>query len=709
MSIFSFFKRKKAEATRESIGKPFRKDIQALRAFAVAAVILYHLWPNRLEGGFTGVDIFFVLSGYLMTLSVMKRLTPLIDKKQLSIRSVGGLLSDFYARRIRRLVPAALSVIVATLSLAWLTGNLEVIITNAKNAISAATFWQNWLLAKDSVDYLGQDNLIVATQHYWSLSVEEQFYLIWPLLLTISALITTSIVVLYKKSKISGAILPITLVTLLSLAYGVWLTADSQAVAYYSTPARIWELMIGGIIAFLPAIKNYDLKLLLPYGGLVLCFYSVFFIDAEGFPGWWALIPTIGAAMIVLAGTDRPESKLSFDRVFGIKPIQWLGDISYSVYLWHFPLIILVPILIHQDINGPYGRLLKLGIIAATLIIAHLSYRYIEQSTQKVDLKNRYIYILAIIATAAVVGLSMFLKHQAETKVDANLAAMHAAVLDESSHCFGARAILNQDKCGDPFGRMNNDYMSVGRTDYNKNSISNGSKNCFKSPKPASEKDSNLKEYCLLGNRDADRSIVIIGDSHAYQYVNALDAIGRNNNYRVYVVDQEGCDGINIPDRNNTCESKLPYATLNSASLVVLSFLFINYDDTKASLDNLRKATNSTVVLLEDIPRSTPEKISNCYTLRFDCDRPRQDATQLTYSILKELIDNKALDQRQLINTADMYCDASTCYSSIGGVPVYTDTIRNNKTKIDNSHVTASYSLSLAPILEQRLKSRGLL
>lgn len=405
---------------------PFRRDIQALRAIAVMAVVVYHLWPKRLVGGFTGVDIFLVISGYLMTLSIMRRLQPLAQRHTINVKSVGKLLIEFYARRLKRLVPAALTVLLGILALAQLTGNLNVIITNAANAVSAATFWQNWSLAQSSLNYLQQDNMIVATQHFWSLSLEEQFYLMWPLLLVIGTLLTLSASLLYRGQKVAGTIIPVALLTFVSLIYGVWLTQTNPTIAYYSTPARVWELMIGGVIALLPAIKRPYLKLSMPYLGLAMNIFSIFFMGADGFPGWWALLPTLGTALIIWGGTDHVKPRFSFDSIFRWRPIQWTGDISYSIYLWHFPLIILLPIIFHYDISGTGGNLAKLGLVIISFGIAWLSYHFVEQSALHSHLRTRYVYLSFVVITAAVVGLSLFVGHDAKNRLREDLRAIHS-------------------------------------------------------------------------------------------------------------------------------------------------------------------------------------------------------------------------------------------------------------------------------------------
>ncbi len=689
--------------------KKIRHDIQALRAFAVVAVVLYHLWPGRLEGGFTGVDIFFVISGYLMTVSIMGRLNPLAETGTITVKNVLHLLTEFYARRIKRLVPAALVTLVGILGMSALTNNLTIIIDNAKNVISAATFWENWHLAKQSVDYLHHGDAPVAAQHFWSLSLEEQFYLMWPLVLIVSTLITLNIVIYYKRQKIAGAILPITLITIASLAYGYWLTQSEPSIAYFSTPARVWELMIGGIIAFLPVIKNYDLKLLLPHVGLAMCLYSVFFITGDDFPGWHALIPTIGAALIVMGGVGKTESSLSFGNLFRWRPIQWIGDISYSIYLWHWPLIILLPVILHIDIDGSQGKVLKFGIIILTLIIAHVSYKFIEEPARKVQLNTRYIYILFILLTGLVVGGGFAVKKYGEHQTEARLSTMHAAALDTENVCFGARAILHLNKCDDPYGKINPNNMSVGREDDFKTKIYD-KKECY-SFNPKVENRNNPQKWCTFGDESSKKTIVLLGDSHAEQYINAFDAIGKKNNYKVYSATSVGCKGLLFTGKD-LCKQRLQFLNssgiLNSKAIIVLSFVYLDYASTAKGINNIRNISDSPIALLSDTPRSTPDAINKCYTFGIKCTREYSAASGWSDEITNRLIKKGILKNNEIISMTDAFCTPSKCYASIGGVPVYYNTTDDARPS-GNSHITASYSFSLSPLIEQKLRHQGFL
>lgn len=714
--MLSYFKKRSGSIKRVESNpkarKPFRHDIQALRALAVAAVVLYHLWPNRIIGGFAGVDIFFVISGFLMTTSIMGHLKPHIVANSITIKNVLHLLSEFYARRIRRLVPAALATLTGVLVMAYLTNNLTIMVNTAKNVISSATFWQNWHLADQSVDYLRSGDAPVATEHFWSLSVEEQFYIMWPLLLVLATLLTINIVVYYKKQRISGAILPITLLTIISFAYGFYLTQSEPSMAYFSTPARIWELMIGGIIAFLPVIKNYDLKLLLPHLGLVMCLYSIFFINGDGFPGWHALIPTIGTALIIWSGIDRVESRLSFEKLFSLKPIQWIGNISYSIYLWHWPLVVLLPVLIHQDIEGPHGKYIKLGILVLSLILAQLSYTYIEETTRKVRLKARSVYLLFLLATGLVVGGGFTLQNYGTTQLDTRLTITHTAALNESDVCFGARAVLNQDKCNNPYGAINDNTLSVGTAD-EWGVVLSSRERCYL----FSNKLNDTSKYCTFGDTKSSKYILLLGDSHAEQYINTFDQVGRANDMKIIMYNLGTCSGLGLAknEEDKVCIDRYDFLKrsnlLSNSTHVVMSSAYKSYTDISKLIKLTASMTDKNIYLVNDNPRYTSTLLDNCYILQVNCSRPKADAMNAVNNITSELISNSLVSESDVIDLTDAYCDHSRCYASIGGAPVYYNT--KDKGKDDrsyyNSHTNQSYSLSMSHLLEQKLKQKGLL
>ncbi|MGD0559216.1 MAG: acyltransferase family protein [Streptosporangiaceae bacterium] len=343
----------------------FRPDIQGLRALAVTMVVIYHLYPSLLPGGFAGVDVFFVISGFLITGHLWRGYQ----------RDGKVSLLDFWGRRARRLVPAAALVLAVT----WFAARFVLTATRlsdtAEQVRASALYFQNWELAHEAVNYLTADDAATPVQHFWSLSVEEQFYLIWPLLFVIAALLTRR----YRRVVLTGFV--VTLVAA-SLAYSVYYTRVNPAAAYFVTTTRIWELGVGGLLALLPQPTSPDRPPGLPdragsvlrrqgwlgWVGLVMVIASAFVLrGTSAFPGYLALLPVVGAVLLI-AGGSGPA------RLTSVRPMVFLGGISYSLYLWHWPVI---------DLWNAYtgkrpGVLSGLVMIAVSVLLAWLTKVFVE-------------------------------------------------------------------------------------------------------------------------------------------------------------------------------------------------------------------------------------------------------------------------------------------------------------------------------------------
>ncbi|HET6826680.1 MAG TPA: acyltransferase, partial [Amnibacterium sp.] len=359
-----------AERPQDAGRSAVRADIQALRAVAVTMVVVYHFWPHRLTGGFTGVDVFLVISGFLITSHLLAH-PP---------RRVGDLLA-FWSRRIRRLLPASLLVLLVTLVGSRLVSPETTWADTAGQVKAAALYVVNWRLADDSVDYLASQAAPGPVQHFWSLSVEEQFYFFWPILLLLVVAIGRSV----RRGSRAIVAAGVALVVVLSLGYSIVETAAEPARAYFVTPTRVWELGAGGLLAALSVRANGRRGILdgtrLPVpvrtglawlGWATIAGTAVAFTGSLPFPSWTAVIPVLGAVAVIWANAS--SGAWSPARATALRPVQGLGDISYSVYLWHWPLLVLVPSALGRSMT----TLDKVVVIAVALVLAFLTKRYIE-------------------------------------------------------------------------------------------------------------------------------------------------------------------------------------------------------------------------------------------------------------------------------------------------------------------------------------------
>jgi peptidoglycan/LPS O-acetylase OafA/YrhL len=353
-----------------------RRDIQGLRAVAVIAVILDHLfhWPS---GGFVGVDIFFVISGFLIT-SILLR----------EFDSSGRIsFANFYARRVRRIVPAATVVLAVTAAFA------AVVFAGSKansiviDAIASFFFVSNWRSAVTGTDYFQLGSAPSPLQHFWSLSVEEQFYFVWPIVMLLVLVLATRLT--RRGRAVRPRLLVGALMSVVILASFLWALAESTAnptVAYFSTLTRTWELGIGALLAIGARLfVNIPprVRTVMAYGGLAGIAASVFGISsATVFPAPGALLPVLSTALVLASGINT-ESR--YNGLLTNRVSQYVGDISYSLYLWHLPVITFLAVFIPST-----SRVYFLGALVLTVALAAITYRLVEQPLTHSPFLTRY-------------------------------------------------------------------------------------------------------------------------------------------------------------------------------------------------------------------------------------------------------------------------------------------------------------------------------
>lgn len=324
----------------------FRKDINGLRAIAVLAVILFHFNANWLHGGFAGVDVFFVISGYLMTSIIYRGL----EKNQLSILK-------FYLARGRRIIPALLPLCLLLLVAGWFFLLPTTYMALAKHVAASLSFISNIVYWTES-NYFAPGAHEKWLLHTWSLSVEWQFYIIYPIVL----------VLLHKLFSLQSLRKLILAGTVASFALSAYFSPGSPDAAFFLLPTRAWEMMLGGLVMLYPLNLSAGRARAVELAGMISILVSyLYFSESDIWPGSLALVPVLGAGMVLAA--NRQDSIFTNNWLF-----QWLGRISYSLYIWHWPIVVLLAYL---------GLLTNLTYqllgIAASLLVAHLSYEWVEQ------------------------------------------------------------------------------------------------------------------------------------------------------------------------------------------------------------------------------------------------------------------------------------------------------------------------------------------
>lgn len=386
-------------------GIHYRPDIDGLRALAVVAVVLYHAWPNWFKGGFIGVDIFFVISGYLITSIIVKQL----EKGSFSI-------ADFYVRRVRRIFPALSIVLICTLAFGWV-----VLLNNefrqvGKHAMAGVGFVSNLVLWAES-GYFDNDGITKPLLHLWSLGVEEQFYILWPLILWVC--FTRRLPFLWVAAVIFAISMGVNLVQV-----------DTNPVAAFFSPiTRFWELMAGGVAAYLTlhhremfARHRHVLSLA---GAALLAIGFAIIKPTDLFPGFWAALPVGGTFLIIMAGPAAVINRW----VLGLRWPAALGLISYPMYLWHWPLLSYAYIVYGQ--KPP--MLAKVALVLASVALAWLTYRFIELPVRaRTDTRKLVTTLSAAMGAVALAGLAITTNLVRE-RIDVNGAEPYLAALNDSN------------------------------------------------------------------------------------------------------------------------------------------------------------------------------------------------------------------------------------------------------------------------------------
>ena len=671
-----------ATSARARHGAPLRMDVQALRAFAVLAVVIYHLWPAALPGGYAGVDVFFVISGFLITAQLVRR------------RERGPMgLASFWAARARRLLPLSLLVLVASLvmTVAWAPDTLK---NQYFASIIGSTFYvENWQLAFNAVDYLSEDNPPPIAQHYWSLSVEEQFYVIWPLLII---LVTAGLAVSSARirRRLLGAFV---FVMVFSFLLNVWLTLSGSPFAYFATPGRMWEFALGGLIALLVhrRVPKVVAPLLGATGWATLAL-SVFLLNSQtAFPGFAALLPTVGAALVILAGADtalRPLATLTQSRL-----VQWLGDQSYGIYLWHWPLVIIGPAIA----GGPLSDIQKLLVLGLTLALSAVSKRFVEDpirfSPHPWLQHSRTVGAATLAAMILLAGATYLPMWQASASAQARAVQVEQELTDPDA-CRGANALM-VESCRTILGVVTEaDALAPPRQ-----SVQDDTGGAFECYDQSPTTDVNV---CTFGSDASDAvRLALNGDSHAAMLIPALRLIAERNNWSVDTFVGRGCAWSDEVDpecapRRAAVEQQLLRGEYDAILQTAWNIRSRSDAQRRAVADDYasaweRAAKNGVQVIpIIDNP-GVPEDAAQCFATvdRFAFDTCAFDDPGTSADPLRLAADRARIEP---VDLSAAYCLDRACPMVLGSVAVYRDL----------HHITATFSRSLAPHLEARISER---
>ncbi|MDF2573183.1 MAG: acyltransferase [Agromyces sp.] len=669
-----------------------RPEIQALRAAAVTVVVLFHLWPEVLTGGFVGVDVFFVISGYLITDHLLRE----VD------RTGRIALPAFWARRARRLLPASLLVLLVSAVgvLIWVPQVFWM--QFFREAIASALYVENWVLAADSVEYLAANNVATAAQHYWSLSVEEQFYVVWPLLILAAIWIAGRFARIGRGPAI---VLTLALVAASSLVASVIATSTNPASAYFVTPTRAWEFGLGGLLACLPAVTGrlITLRIVVAWlGWAAIAFASMTYSSATPFPGSAALVPVLGTAAVIWAGA--PDRWWAPTRLVGLRPVQWTGDVSYSMYLWHWPLVIIAPYVVGQ---AQLSIAVKAPLLVLTIVLAWLTKRWVEDPVRTGRLlatrPPRWTFLATVGAMAVVVvpsligGVALQERVARDDQERARLA---------SSPCYGAASLSPALDCSDVEFDVISPDPALAPQD---------SPAIYFTDPPCFAEDSRVRS-CDFGTRDSTVRVALVGDSHAAQWQPALQRIAEKHDWDLDLYLKTNC-AFTSAERGAAYDSCAEWseelqgilAGEEPYDLVLTSFFAENLGlEVDAGILSKEEAVagfarawqplierGAIVVAIADTPHMRPETTVCVATAKesFDaCSVPRSEA--FAREDLQAVAAATTAGAVRL-DLSHRICTTTVCDAVVGGVALYTDPF----------HLTETYARTVAPYLERDLAS----
>lgn len=670
-----------------------RLDIQGLRAVAVGLVVLSHAGVSQFSGGYVGVDVFFVISGFLITSLLLRELAT---TGRLSVRA-------FYGRRALRLLPASSLVIVVTLAGSWLFLSKARLAEYAGDAIGSALYAVNFRLAAAGTDYLAQDSPPSPFQHFWSLAVEEQFYLVWPLLLLLSWRVARG-----RRRPIA---LALGVLCLGSLALSVVVTNSSAPWAYFGSPTRGWELGVGALLALattrlerLPAALAGPLTWL---GLACVTLAAVWYDDGTPFPGYRALLPVLGAGL-VLAGGCAPAAH-GAGWLLGRRPLVWLGGLSYGWYLWHWPLLVIAPAALGRP-DGTAGVPLALGLCAVALGLAWLTLRLVENPVRF----HRVFRGRPSRALALGVGLS----------VGATALSLTAAAVPPTIEVGGPAPVLARELAAapDPQARLA-ELLESSSGSLPSNLSPSLPK--VKSARSAVYRDGCHVNYdsiqnppCVYGDRASSRTVVLFGDSHAAQWFPALQGLATDRGWKLVSLTKASCKvaAVTIINRQkpytacDTWRSKA-VARINALhpALVVVSSSDAG-DPAQPVGDSLQQwttgfedtfrdlaASGARVAALLDTPWPKGDPVDCAADNSMQLHACANHLPDAIYDATRHTATRRAAAATgtSVIDPQPWVCATRTgiCPVVVGNIPVYRD----------GSHLSEAYAAALTPVLAPTL------
>ncbi|SDO12590.1 acyltransferase family protein [Halobacillus aidingensis] len=650
--------------------RKFRPEIEGLRAIAAILVAVYHIWLGNVSGG---VDVFFVVSGFLITISLLNMFekTGKID------------IFGFLLKLGKRLFPIAFSVLIFVIITSFYFLPQSQWSTIIKEVAASLVYFENWELASNSVDYLAQNNVASPVQHFWAMSTQFQFYIIWTLVLI------TSIAIAKKLNMKTRNSLFYTLIVIfvVSISYSVYKTSVNQPWAYFDTFARAWEFAIGGILSLVIANISFNKSTNLIIGwlglfGLVSC--GLLLQVSTVFPGYAALWPVLSAVLILIAGNTG--GKFGVHHLLSAKPLVRFGGISYGFYLWHWPLLILYFNIIGNDTVPITHGLLIIGLaIVLSYVTTHLFEKPIRN--KKIQSKPKLAFILVAIAVPVVIlngSWSWYVK-------DAQFASASVEISNSNDYPGALVMASNDDFHSDePFAPS-----VLQAKEETPKSYDDG---CHQGME---ESEVILCEYGEVDN--PDYTIALVGGSHSAHWLAPLEAYANEENIKIlnytrsacrfssesYLLttelDQKTCAEWNESVMDELIEKKpdLVYTTADATEWEGIPEGYVDQWEKLGEHDINVFALKDNPRAEFDIPTCIDEHGANA----------KECTTENDLEDLSDDIDKLDLDNVYYADLTDKFCEEDVCKPIIGNVLVYQD----------GHHLTRTYAETLTPFVGEKV------
>ncbi|QDP39641.1 acyltransferase family protein [Radiobacillus deserti] len=649
--------------------KRFRPEIEGVRAVAALLVAVYHIWLGSVSGG---VDVFFIVSGYLITTSLLSRM-----ERQGKIDLIGNILG-----LAKRLFPVAFTVI-----LTIILGSIYVMPKVqweqiVSEAYASALYFQNWELAFNSVDYLAQNNEASPFQHFWALSIQGQFYITWPFVILLAYFIARKILKTPVRVTLLGILI---LLFVSSLSYSVYKTEVNQPWAYFDTLARVWEFSLGGILALLLPYLKFKKPVTFVMGWLglaIICLTGILLPVSTVFPGYAALLPTTGVIFVLLAAENG--NKFGVEKLLGSKPFTFFGSISYGFYLWHWPLLVFYYTYFDKE-QAPLW--VGISVLLITAVLAYLSIKFIETPIRKMDIKQSKLKPALVLLAIMLPVLAVNTSWQAYVNADRATAGQY-----EEKDYPGALAIYEDIKPAEdvepaPDGlKIKEDLPAF-----------------YDNPDCYSNMNDNRITKCSKGDTDnPEHTIALVGGSHSGHWYPALAELADDLHLQIDIYNKDACrfstqdfDG----KLNKQCmewnDEVLKLLKEDPPDLVVTT---ANVNDGAKVPDGYKEQFKNLdgiaeIFAIRDTPRSkvdTPICVEESENYMEECSRSRDSALSENppWENTEGISDNVTF-----ADLSEYFCDEDTCPPVIGNVIVYRD----------YHHLSTLYSKTLAKPLKEHL------